>query len=66
MGKSPERFPRRHESISTAARSARGLADYKHRRNIMTFEAILAIGMLIAFIFGMILGVSMSRPNIMR
>lgn len=32
----------------------------------MTFEAILTIGMLIAFIFGMILGVSMSRPNIMR
>lgn len=32
----------------------------------MTFEAILVISMLIAFIFGLILGVSMSRPNIMR
>lgn len=32
----------------------------------MTFETILIIGMLVAFIFGMILGVSMSRPNIMH
>jgi hypothetical protein len=32
----------------------------------MSYEAILAIGMLISFIFGMIVGVSMSRPNIVR